>query len=144
VDDLERFVSAQAAVYPAVVGELFRGRKTSHWMWFIFPQLRGLGQSSMAIKYGLASADEALAYWRHEVLGPRLRECTSLVLGVENKSALEIMGSPDDLKLRSCMTLFESVAAEESLFAQVLTKFYGGERDARSLAMLGHRNRTDP
>ena len=134
--DLQRFVDAQAPVYAQVLDELRRGRKTSHWMWFIFPQLRGLGRSAMAIHYGLASGAEAHAYWCHALLGPRLRECAELVLAVDNKTAVDILGSPDDMKLRSCMTLFDAVVPDEPLFTALLGRFYGGERDLRTLALL--------
>jgi uncharacterized protein (DUF1810 family) len=133
---LQRFVTAQDAVYADVVSELNAGCKTSHWMWFVFPKLRGLGHSGMAIKYGLASADEALAFWKHPVLGARLRECTALVLAVEAKSAYEILGSPDDAKFRSCLTLFEATVSGEALFERALTKFFSGQRDLRTLELL--------
>lgn len=134
--DLERFVEAQASVYPQVVAELAAGRKRSHWMWFVFPQLRGLGHSPMAQRYGISGAEEARAYLAHPLLGPRLLECTELVLAIERKSASDIFGSPDDVKLRSCMTLFEAVAPDQPAFATVLDTLFGGERDPRSLAML--------
>ena len=130
--DLQRFVEAQAPVIEQVRQELRRGAKRSHWMWFVFPQLKTLGRSETARYYGIESLAEAEAYWKHPVLGPRLKECASLVLAVEGKSALQIMGSPDDLKLRSCMTLFERVAPEEAVFGQVIDKFYEGERDEHS------------
>lgn len=134
---LQRFVQAQAPVFDRVRAELSEGHKASHWMWFIFPQLRGLGRSDMARFYGLASRDEALAYWQHPVLGPRLLECTRLVLAAPPcRSAHEIFGSPDDLKLRSCMTLFAQVAPDEPAFGQVLERFCGGERDAATLSLL--------
>ena len=139
VDDfkeLQRFVTAQAAVYADVVSELSVGRKTSHWMWFVFPQFRGLGHSGMAIKYGLASANEALAYWRHPVLGARLRECIDLVLAVQAKTAYDIFGNPDDLKLRSCLTLFEAAVSAEPLFSRALERFYAGNRDVLTLELL--------
>ena len=135
--DLERFVEAQASVYPQVVAELTAGRKRSHWMWFVFPQLRGLGHSAMAERYGISGAAEARAYLADPLLGPRLLECTDLVLAIEGKSATDIFGQPDDLKLRSCMTLFEPVAPEHPAVAQVLGTLFGGERDPRSLALLG-------
>lgn len=134
--DLQRFVDAQAPVYAHVCAELRAGAKTSHWMWFIFPQLRALGQSATAKHYGIASPAEAEAYWAHALLGPRLQECSGLVLAVEGRAARQIFGSPDDLKLRSCMTLFERAAPEEPVFGRVLEKYYGGERDARTLALL--------
>ena len=134
--DLQRFVDAQAPVYAQVVEELRRGRKTSHWMWFIFPQLRGLGHSTMAMRYGLASVAETRAYWRHDRLGPRLRECTELVLAIDDRSALDILGSPDDIKLCSCMTLFDAAVPDEPLFTTLLGKFYQGQHDARTLVLL--------
>lgn len=133
---LERFVEAQEPVYAAVQAELRSGRKRSHWMWFVFPQHRSLGRSAMATRYGLASRAEALAYWQHAVLGARLRECCGLVLAIEGRTANEIFGSPDDLKLCSSMTLFAAAAPREPLFARVLEKFYGGRADARTLALL--------
>jgi uncharacterized protein (DUF1810 family) len=135
-DDLERFVSAQQPVYESACEELAQGRKTSHWMWFVFPQLRALGRSGTAHFFGIEDAAEASAYWRHPVLGPRLLRCTQLVLAIERRSAHQIFGSPDDLKLRSSMTLFESVAPGEPAFAQLLERYYGGERDPLTLAAL--------
>ena len=135
-DPLQRFVDAQAPVFADVCDELAAGRKRTHWMWFIFPQLRELGRSATARFYGLASRDEALAYWRHPVLGPRLKRCAELVLNVSGRTAREIFGTPDDLKLRSCMTLFADVAAEEPVFARVLERFYGGRPDEMTLALL--------
>jgi len=134
--DLQRFVEAQDRVWPEVVAELGRGRKTSHWIWFVFPQLKGLGRSPTARHYGIASADEARAYWRHPVLGPRLKTCTGLVLAVRGRSALEIFGTPDDLKFCSSMTLFERVAPDEPAFAQALDRYFGGRRDPRTLELL--------
>ena len=134
--DLQRFVDAQDAVYADVVAELRRGRKASHWMWFVFPQLRELGRSATARRYGIASAEEALAYWRHPRLGPRLLECVELLLAVPGRSALQILGAPDDLKLRSSLTLFERVAPEQPAFARALDRFYGGARDPRTLELL--------
>jgi len=133
---LQRFLDAQDAVYDDVLDELQDGRKASHWMWFVFPQLRGLGQSAMAVRYGIASLAEARAYLRNPVLGPRLRECTRLVLAVEGRSAHDIFGSPDDLKLRSCMTLFRAAAPAEACFDAVLRKYHGGEADPRTLELL--------
>lgn len=127
--DLERFVEAQDAVYDTVRQELRAGRKATHWMWFVFPQLRGLGHSMTARYYGIASAAEARAYLGHPVLGPRLRECVGLVLGAEGSSAHRIFGSPDDLKFRSSMTLFASVAPASSVFDQALERFFAGEPD---------------
>lgn len=105
-------------------------------MWFVFPQLRGLGRSAMAERYGIGSAAEARAYWEHPVLGPRLRECVDLLLAVEDRSAHEILGSPDDVKLRSCLTLFRQVAPEEPVFARALEKYFGGQGDPATLSML--------
>ncbi len=135
--DLQRFVDAQAPVYGTVVNELRSGRKRSHWMWFVFPQLRGLGSSPTAVRFGISSIDEARAYLDHELLGPRLRECASLVAGIEGRSATEIFGSPDDLKLRSSMTLFARAADSGAVFAGVLDKFYDGHEDPATLARLG-------
>ena len=136
--DLERFTRAQAPVMDAVRGELRAGRKQSHWMWFVFPQLRGLGLSSTAEYYGIDSLQEARAYLAHPVLGPRLRECCELMLAVpEPRSAHAILGSPDDLKFRSCLTLFSLAAPDEPLFARCLERFYGGQSDARTLGLCG-------
>ena len=121
--ELQRFIEAQNPVYDRVCAELKQGCKASHWMWFIFPQLQGLGQSAMAKKYAIASADEARAYLEHPILGDRLRECTELVNGVEGRSLSEIFGYPDDMKFRSCMALFASVAADEGVFAEALRKY---------------------
>jgi uncharacterized protein (DUF1810 family) len=134
--DLERFVDAQTSVYPDVLSELRQGRKRSHWMWFIFPQLAGLGNSAMAQRYALSSRDEAVAYLGHAILGPRLRECTALVNAVEGRTIREILGSPDDLKFRSSMTLFAAVSPEPE-FAAAIKKFYGGTPDQRTLELLG-------
>ena len=106
---LQRFVDAQDPVFAQVCAELAAGAKTSHWMWFVFPQLKALGCSNIARHYGIASPAEAGAYWRHAVLGPRLRQCIELVVAVQGKTALQIFGSPDDMKLRSCLTLFAQV-----------------------------------
>ena len=133
---LQRFVDAQSDIYSQVVTELARGKKSTHWMWFVFPQLRGLGRSAMAQHYGIASLDEARAYWAHPLLGSRLKECTELVLAVQGKSALDIFGTPDDLKLCSCLTLFERAAPAQPLFARAIDKYYGGRRDAGTLALL--------
>ena len=134
--DLRRFVSAQAAVYRTAVDELRDGRKRGHWMWFVFPQLRGLGSSPMAARYGISSLDEARAYLAHEVLGPRLRECTRLVNEVQGRSIDEIFGSPDDLKLCSSMTLFARATDANQDFVALLDRFYGGQQDQLTLARL--------
>jgi uncharacterized protein (DUF1810 family) len=136
-DPLQRFVDAQAPVFAEVCGELAAGRKRTHWMWFIFPQLRELGRTATARFYGIGSRDEALAYWQHPVLGPRLKQCAELVLNARGRTAQEIFGTPDDLKLRSCMTLFADVAGEEPVFARVLDRYYDGRPDERTLALLG-------
>ena len=133
---LERFVEAQDRVYAAVKEELAAGNKTSHWMWFVFPQLKALGRSSMAKHFGIESGNEALAYWQHPVLGKRLKECTELVLAASDKTVHEIFDSPDDLKFRSCMTLFARVATEEPVFSQALELFFGGKEDQMTLNLL--------
>ena len=135
--DLKRFVEAQARVYPSVLEELRAGRKRSHWMWFIFPQLRGLGSSPMAARFGISSLEEAREYLRHELLGPRLLECTQLVNGVQGRSVGEIFGSPDDLKLCSSMTLFARATDDNRDFAELLDKYYGGRQDPLTLKLLG-------
>ena len=134
--DLERFVTAQASVYSDAREELRAGRKESHWMWFVFPQVRGLGLSAAAHRNGIASLDEARAYLRHPVLGPRIKECTELMLLHDRRSAREILGSPDDLKLRSSMTLFAAAAPDEPCFRLALARFYDGKPDERTLALL--------
>lgn len=134
--DLQRFVTAQDPVYDDVCAELRAGAKTSHWMWFVFPQLARLGRSATAKFFGIASRAEGEAYWRHPVLGARLVACTGLVVAVQGRSAHDIFHSPDDLKFCSSMTLFEQVAPEEALFAQALDKYFGGRRDARTLELL--------
>jgi len=136
--DLQRFVDAQAPVYPRVLAELRQGRKQTHWMWFIFPQIAGLGHSPMAQRFAIDSRAEALAYLGHGVLGSRLRECTALVNAVEGRTINEILGSPDDLKFRSSMTLFGAVSSE-ALFAQAIAKFYGGVVDQQRMGLLERR-----
>ena len=135
--NLDRFVRAQADVYDRALGELRRGEKQSHWMWFIFPQIDGLGSSAMTREYAIKSIDEARAYLGHPVLAKRLNECTQAVLAVEGRTTLEIMGRPDDLKLKSSMTLFERAAGQDSVFAKLLDKYYAGERDEKTLGILG-------
>lgn len=134
--DLDRFVDAQAPVYSHVISELRQGKKQSHWMWFIFPQLAGLGNSAMAQRYALGSREDAKAYLRHAILGPRLRECSALVNAVEGRTIREILGSPDDLKFRSSMTLFAAVSSAPE-FAAAIGKFYGGAPDQMTLELLG-------
>jgi uncharacterized protein (DUF1810 family) len=137
--DLERFVSAQAALIEQVRRELAAGYKQTHWMWFIFPQLRGLGHSATAQRYGISGAQEAQAYLQHPLLGPRLVECTSLVNAVTGRSAHEIFGSPDDLKFRSSMTLFSQVPEACPVFQQALDQYFGGIADPRTLQLLKAR-----
>jgi len=134
--DLERFVAAQAQVYSQVLAELKAGRKQSHWMWFVFPQLAGLGRSPTAVYYAIASADEARAYLAHPMLGPRLLECTRAVLAHRGQKAESIFGAVDAMKLRSSMTLFEAVAANPAPFASLLAYFFGTERDPATLSLL--------
>lgn len=134
--DLERFVEAQDRVYATVVAELKQGWKRSHWMWFVFPQIAGLGSSAMAKRYAIGSRGEARAYLAHPVLGPRLRECTELVNAVRNRDIRHILGHPDDLKFRSCMTLFANATDDNTLFLSALDKYYGGEQDELTLARL--------
>lgn len=134
--DLNRFVLAQADDYEQALAEIRAGRKRSHWMWYIFPQIEGLGFSSMSRRYAIRSLDEARAYLDHPVLGPRLLECAEAALGIEGRSAHEIFGSPDDMKLRSCATLFAAVTPVDSPFARLLDRFYDGESDARTLQLL--------
>ena len=133
--DLQRFVDAQAPLYQDVLAELRQGQKQSHWMWFIFPQLAGLGHSPMAQRFAIASRDEALAYLRHAVLGSRLRECTALVNTIQGRTIREILGSPDDLKFCSSMTLFAAVSSDPQ-FAEAINKFYGGTPDRKTLDLL--------
>jgi uncharacterized protein (DUF1810 family) len=135
--DLNRFVSAQSAMYPQVLAELQAGEKRSHWIWFVFPQLKGLGQSSTSEFYGIGSLKEAQAYARHPVLGPRLEQCTRLVNLVEKRPIEQILGYPDDLKFRSSMTLFARAVPENALFNEALKKYFNGEPDRRTLELLG-------
>jgi uncharacterized protein (DUF1810 family) len=134
--DLERFITAQDEVYQTVLSELRSGHKKTHWMWFIFPQVAGLGTSEISRKYAIKSADEAAAYLAHPVLGPRLRACTNLVLASADSSIREIFDSPDDLKFHSCMTLFADVAPDEALFQACLDKFFDGRADTATLENL--------
>ena len=132
----EHFVRAQNPHYERIAAELRAGQKASHWMWYVFPQLTALGRSPTAIRYGIADLDEAQAYLRHELLGPRLLECTRTVLGVTGRSAHDIFGSPDDLKFRSSMTLFGRADPEQPAFADALAKYYDGIEDRRTLELL--------
>ncbi len=134
--ELNRFIKAQDTIYDVALWELKNGRKRSHWMWFIFPQIDGLAQSSTSKFYALKSMEEARAYLNHPVLGKRLKECAEAVLAVEGHSVSEIFGYPDDLKLKSSLTLFASVADGESVFTSLLNKCFNGERDLRTLELL--------
>lgn len=134
---LERFVAAQEGVYPRALAELRRGRKESHWMWFVFPQIAGLGTSPTARRYAIASADEARAFLAHPLLGARLRDCTAAILAHRERGAEAIFGPVDAMKLRSSMTLFEAVADDPAPFAAALSAFHGGERDAATLRLIG-------
>jgi uncharacterized protein (DUF1810 family) len=134
--DLQRFVDAQDAVFDRVCAELRAGRKQTHWMWFIFPQLAGLGSSSIAIRYAISSRHEAEAYLAHKTVGPRLRQCTQLVNDISGRSVSEIFGYPDDLKFRSSMTLFVKVASAEQSFADALQKYFAGQPDKQTLLLL--------
>ena len=133
---MQRFIQAQENDYQTALAEVRAGYKCSHWMWYIFPQLKGLGFSSTAQYYGINGREEAMAYLKHPVLGARLREITSVLLTLEGKSAVEIFGRTDAMKLRSCMTLFNAVANGDELFQNVLDKYYNGQADERTLAML--------
>jgi uncharacterized protein (DUF1810 family) len=134
---LNRFVQAQQDHHERALGEIRNGRKRSHWMWYIFPQLDGLGFSSMSRRYAIRSVEEARAYLSHPVLGTRLVTCAEAALGVEGKTALEIFGAPDDLKLRSCATLFARVSPAGSVFHRLLDKYFHGDWDERTLRLLG-------
>jgi uncharacterized protein (DUF1810 family) len=136
VPDLDRFVTAQDPVFDRVLEELAAGRKRTHWMWFIFPQLAGLGRSDTARFYAIAGLDEARRYLAHPLLGPRLVRCTELVVAVEGRTAHDIFGSPDDLKFRSSMTLFMQPAGAPAIFAAALDKYFAAEPDQATLALL--------
>ena len=134
--NLQRFVDAQKDVFETVCAELSAGCKRSHWMWFIFPQLKGLGHSPTAQFYGITGAEEARAYLHHPLLGQRLRHCTQLLLATQERSILQILGNPDDLKFRSCMTLFAHVTEDNQPFVDAIAKYYGGKFDERTLEHL--------
>lgn len=138
--NLHRFLDAQEGVYDTVLAELRTGRKSSHWIWFIFPQIAGLGHSGMAQQFAIASLDEAKAYLQHPVLGPRLKACTQLVLNVNGRSAEEIFGYPDHLKFRSCMTLFMIAATNNILFKNALLKYFDGKPDQKTLDLLARQS----
>lgn len=135
--NLARFVSAQEKIYDRALAEIIKGFKRSHWMWFVFPQLRGLGFSEHAEFYGISGKDEARAYLAHEVLGPRLLEISRAAINVEGRTARELFGTPDNLKLRSSATLFAQVSAEDSVFHQILQKYFEGKPDQKTLELLG-------
>ena len=135
--DLNRFLRAQKDSYERALAEIKAGRKRTHWMWYVFPQIDGLGVSSISKKYAIKSADEARAYLDHPVLGPRLLECAEAVVRIEGRTAEEIFGSPDDLKLRSCATLFACILPQASVFDRLIEKFYRGERDGKTQQLLG-------
>ncbi len=141
--DLERFVEEQEHVYDGVMRELRRGSKTGHWIWFIFPQVAGLGSSPMSQRFAIASLDEARAYLAHPVLGFRLRECAGIVLATPARTAEQIFGPLDAMKVRSCMTLFHRAAPGEPVFAKVLDRLYGGVPDQATDALLAHAARED-
>lgn len=138
--DLQRFVLAQNAVYDDVLGELRAGRKRTHWMWFIFPQIQGLGHSAMAQEFAISSLEEAQAYLRHPVLGKRLRECSGLVAAANGLSAKEIFGHPDHMKFHSSMTLFAHATDGNQVFADCLKKYFEGKEDVLTLAQLRAKN----
>lgn len=134
--DLDRFMAAQDGVHKKLLAELRAGAKQSHWIWFVFPQMQGLGSSPTSRKFAIRSKEEAVAYVKHAVLGPRLKEAVQAMLDIKGKSAMEILGSPDDLKFRSSMTLFAAVCGAGSIFHQALDRFHGGEADERTLALI--------
>jgi len=134
--NLERFVTAQDSVFKQVLSELKAGTKMSHWMWFIFPQIRGLGRSPISIEFAISTREEAQAYLQHPVLGPRLKECTQLVLDLEGRSATNIFDTPDDMKFRSSMTLFARVATDDDIFERALQKYFRGVPDQLTLDRL--------
>ena len=137
--NLQRFLDAQDHVYGAVLDELRAGRKSGHWMWFIFPQITGLAHSGTAQKFAMASLDEAKAYLQHPILGPRLRECTQLVLNVEGRSAERIFGYPDHLKFRSCLTLFMTATTDNKVYKDALLKYFNGKPDELTLDILAQQ-----
>lgn len=135
--DLQRFVAAQAVTYQAALDEIRNGRKRTHWMWFIFPQLAGLGVSPTSQRYGMTGLREAAAYLSHSLLGPRLIECSEAVVRVVDRSAHDIFGSPDDMKLRSSATLFARVTDANPVFSRILEQYFDGQLDPRTMALLG-------
>lgn len=141
--DLNRFVQAQEHDYERALSEVKNGRKRSHWMWYIFPQFDGLGFSAMSQRYAIKSVAEAKAYLGHPILGPRLIECAEAALSVKGRTAHEIFGSPDDMKLKSCATLFAYVSPPGSVFEQLLNKFFDGDRDQKTLGLLATSSQVD-
>ena len=139
--NLQRFIDIQKGEYDCVIEELRRGRKHSHWMWFIFPQIEGLGRSPTAKKYSIKSAEEARAYLNHSVLGERLKMCTSIVLDIEGRTAEEIFGYPDCLKFHSCMTLFSSLAERGDIFEAALSNYFGGQQDGNTFSIIDKLNK---
>lgn len=134
--DLMRFVQAQAGDYEDAFAEIQAGRKQSHWMWYVFPQFLGLGSSPTSMQYAIRSREEAAAYLAHPILGPRLVQCAEAVLQIEGRSALEVFGSPDDMKLRSSATLFASVSSEGSVFHRIIDKYFAGKQDGRTIELI--------
>jgi uncharacterized protein (DUF1810 family) len=135
--NLQRFIAAQDDDYAAALAEIRSGRKRSHWMWYVFPQFEGLGASATSRLYAVKSIAEAVAYLRHPLLGARLRECAQAVLDIDHRSATDIFGSPDDMKLRSCATLFANVSHEGSVFHHIIDKFFAGRHDERTVQLIG-------
>jgi uncharacterized protein (DUF1810 family) len=142
IHNLQRFLSAQSGIFEGVVAELSAGRKRSHWMWFIFPQIAGLGHSAMAEKYAIGSASEARAYLEHPILGARLRQCTQLVIDIRGRGIDEIFGNPDDVKFCSSMTLFMKAAADPTIFKNAIDKYFAGVLDQKTLEMLARLQTT--
>lgn len=143
-DPLERFVFAQEHAYPRALAELQAGRKTTHWIWYVLPQLRGLGHSSLAQQYGLAGRAQAEAFAAHPLLGPRLITCVQAMLGHHQRSAVQILGAVDAMKFRSCLTLFAEVVPNEPIFRQALDRFYDGTADPATLQVLGRMGHEGP
>ena len=134
--NLNRFLDAQTDIYEIALNEIKRGEKTSHWMWYIYPQFKGLGYSSTTIKYAITSVEEASMYFNHPILGRRLIEITNAFLKIENKSAYEILGDPDYLKMKSCMTLFKNIKTESEVFSEVINKYYSGSQCSRTISQI--------
>ncbi len=134
--DLNRFISAQSTDYEGALSEIKRGRKIKHWMWYIFPQYKGLGYREKSLKFAITSVEEAISYYKHPILGNRLVEITTAFLNVENKTALEILGRTDNLKMKSCMTLFNSIQNESDIFSKVLSKYYSNAECIKTISQL--------